>query len=144
MAGLRIEILEGGAPAAAIAIRTRVFMEEQGVSEREEMDGLDSDCIHFVAYQHDTAVGCARLRSLGDARAKVERVAVLPELRAKGLGREIMDAVEAEAVRRGQRDLVLHAQTSVVDFYGRLGWRAFGPEFDEAGIAHMAMRRQVG
>ena len=143
MDALRIEILDGGAPAAAIAIRTRVFIEEQGVTEREEMDGLDSDCVHFVAYRDDTAVGCARLRPLGDARAKIERVAVLPELRARGLGREIMDVVEAEAARRGHRDLVLHAQISVVDFYGRLGWRAFGPEFDEAGIAHVAMRRQV-
>ena len=91
MDALRIEILDGGAPAAAIAIRTRVFIEEQGVTEREEMDGLDSDCIHFVAYRDDTAVGCARLRPLGDARAKIERVAVLPELRARGLGRAIMN-----------------------------------------------------
>jgi predicted GNAT family N-acyltransferase len=88
-------------------------------------------------------VGCARLRTLGPGRGKVERVAVLLEERGSGLGRQLMQAVEAEAARRGLGDLLLHSQTAVVDFYARLGWRAFGDEFDEAGIPHYAMRRAL-
>jgi len=36
--------------ADAYAVRRAVFIEEQGVSEAEEMDGLDEQSIHFVAY----------------------------------------------------------------------------------------------
>jgi predicted GNAT family N-acyltransferase len=73
----------------------------------------------------------------------VERVAVLRPLRGSGLGRRLMDAVEAEAARRALPELLLHAQTAVIDFYTRLGWQAFGPEFDEAGIPHRKMRRRL-
>jgi predicted GNAT family N-acyltransferase len=36
---------------------------------------------------------------------------------------------------------LLHAQTSVVPFYERLGYTAEGPVFDEAGIPHRKMSR---
>ena len=144
MSELRIEIQAGEAPPAAVEIRTLVFIEEQQVSEREEIDGLDPDCIHFVAYRGAQAVGCARLRPLGGTRAKVERVAVLSAQRKSGLGRALMNAVEAEAAARGRHDLLLHAQVPVVGFYDGLGWQGIGPEFEEAGIRHLAMRRRIG
>lgn len=143
MSQLRIEVCEGPAPPAAVALRLRVFVDEQGVDEAEEIDGLDPRCVHFVAWRGDEAVGCARLRPLGPGHAKIERVALRRELRGLGLGRELMGAVEREAARRGLRDLLLHAQTPVVDFYAKLGWLVFGDEFDEAGIPHLAMQRRL-
>ena len=140
---LRIEISEGDVPPAGKALRTRIFVEEQGVSERDEIDGHDPDCVHFLARDGARAVGCARLRPLGGARAKVERVAVDPDLRQGGLGRRIMEAMEAEAERRGWPELVLHAQVPVVEFYRRLGWNGVGEEFEEAGIAHLEMVKRV-
>lgn len=140
----RIVVHEGDAPAEAVAIRTRVFVGEQGVTERDEIDGLDPACIHFVAYRGDEAVGCARLRPIGGERAKVERVAVLQTLRTSGLGGRIMAAVEAEASARGWPDLLLHAQVPVVGFYDRLGWLRVGEEFEEAGIRHLEMAKRLG
>jgi predicted GNAT family N-acyltransferase len=145
--GVEIEIREkrGEAPVDARAIRRRVFVEEQGVARDDEWDEHDragSEALHFVAIAAGSAVGCARLRDY-DVSAKVERVAVLPERRGAGLGRCLMAAVERAAGRRGHRELVLHAQTTVLPFYERLGWRAEGPEFHEAGIAHRRMRKAL-
>jgi predicted GNAT family N-acyltransferase len=123
-----------------VAVRREVFIEEQGVTEREEMDGLDPDCVHFVAEQDGRAVGCARLRRL-EGKTKVERVAVVARLRSTGLGRALMEEAEAEAERRGWRPLVLHAQLDSVGFYERLGWSVEGPVFEEAGIPHRRMVR---
>jgi predicted GNAT family N-acyltransferase len=86
-------------------------------------------------------VGTARLRPYG-AGAKVERVAVLPEQRGRGLGRALMEAAECAAWQRGCARLVLHAQLPVIPFYERLGWRALGPEFGEAGIPHRRMEKE--
>ena len=143
MSALELEVHEGDAPPECVALRTAVFVREQGVSERHELDGLDPECVHFLARREGAPVGCARLRPTGRREAKVERVAVLPELRDAGLGRLLMDAVEAEAQRRGWRELVLHAQLPVVGFYHRLGWKAEGKTFWEAGIEHRAMRKQL-
>ncbi len=138
----RIELHEGRAPEAALAIRRRVFIEEQGVPLAEEMDGRDADCTHFVAWNGASAEGCARLRRLPSV-LKVERVAVRVEVRSAGLGRALMDAVEAEALRRGAAELVLNAQSTVVGFYEKLGWTALGAEFVEAGIPHRKMEKRL-
>ncbi len=133
----------GAAPSAAREIRRRVFVEEQRVDAREEWDAHDepgAETLHFLVSEGAQALGCARLRALGDA-AKIERVAVLHEQRTRGLGRALMEATETAAWRRGHARLVIHAQRAVIPFYERLGWRALGPEFVEAGIAHRKMEK---
>ena len=137
--------VEGEAPPEARTIRHRVFVEEQGVSRDEEWDEHDaagSEARHFVVRVGPTPLGCARLRRYG-AAGKVERVAVLSERRGSGLGRRLMAAVEQAASRAGHAELVLHAQVAVIPFYERLGWRAEGPEFEEADIPHRKMRKKT-
>ncbi|MGX1638627.1 GNAT family N-acetyltransferase, partial [Streptomyces albidoflavus] len=41
------------------------------------------------------------------------------------------------------RAVDLHAQTHALGFYERLGYQAYGPEFEDAGIPHRAMRREL-
>jgi predicted GNAT family N-acyltransferase len=141
--GISIELHEGRAPAECVAIRRRVFIEEQRVPEADELDGKDGERVHFLARDAaGRAIGCACLRRYG-AKHKVERVAVLPELRGSGLGRELMCAVEVHARARGQRELVLHAQSAVVAFYEKLGWQSVGERFFEAGIEHQKMEKRL-
>ncbi len=143
MPGIRIELHEGRAPAESVAIRRRVFIEEQGVPEPDELDGKDGERSHFLARDAGgRAVGSACLRPYR-AKHKVERVAVLPELRGSGLGRDLMSAVETHARTLGQHELVLHAQAAVVPFYEKLGWANVGPIFYEAGIAHQKMEKRL-
>jgi ElaA protein len=144
MPGVTISCHPGCAPAEAVAIRRRVFIEEQGVPEADELDGKDGERTHFLARDAaGRAIGCASQRPYG-AQHKVERVAVLPELRGTGLGRDLMHAVEAHARATGARDLVLHAQTAVVAFYEKLGWQRIGARFFEAGIEHQKMGKGLG
>ena len=143
MTPIAIRGTRGAAPAAAREIRRRVFVDEQRVEPSEEWDAHDGPgaaTLHFVAWQGARALGCARLRSLGEV-AKIERVAVLPEHRTHGLGRTLMQAAETAAWRRGHARLAIHAQREVIPFYERLGWCAEGPVFTEAGIAHRKMRK---
>jgi predicted GNAT family N-acyltransferase len=138
-----IRSFRGAAPAEARELRRRVFVEEQGVAAAEEWDAHDepgADTLHFVARAGERALGCARLRSL-DGAAKIERVAVLRDARTHGVGRALMEAAETAAWRRGAARLRIHAQSAVVPFYERLGWRALGPEFLEADIPHRTMEK---
>ena len=143
MRGVTISCHSGSAPPEAVAIRRRVFVGEQGVPEADEIDGKDGERTHFLARDASArAIGCACLRPYG-GKYKVERVAVLPELRGSGLGRALMDAVEAHARSLGAHELVLHAQAAVVAFYEKQGWASVGPRFDEAGIAHQKMEKRL-
>lgn len=122
-------------PVAA-EIRRRVFIDEQAVPEAEEWDGRDPDCVHFLAWRDKTPVGTARLLPDGH----IGRVAVLPEGRGLGIGLALMREVIRTARELGHAHLELAAQVQALDFYGRLGFEAYGEIFLDAGIAHRSMR----
>ncbi|WP_121820485.1 GNAT family N-acetyltransferase [Halostella salina] len=126
----------------ALAVRFAVFVEEQGVPKDLEVDEYEDDAVHFVAYLDDDPVGAARLREYGDD-AKVERVAVLPPHRGEGHGAEIMREVEGVAAARDYARIVLHAQTRAAGFYDNRGYERVGEEFEEAGIPHVEMVKNL-
>lgn len=129
--------------ADAIAVRREVFIEEQGVPEHREIDGKDDAAAHFVAYDGESAVGAARLREYDEGVGKVERVAVLDALRGSGIGRALMETVEKAADNSGYDELHLHAQVPVVEFYEHLSYEVTSEEFEDAGIPHREMRKQL-
>ena len=129
----------------AHAVRRTVFIEGQDVPEDIEMDGRDEEATHFVAYDPDDeiAVGTARLRFPDPETAKAERLAVLTAYRGDGLGRELMERLEDEARQQGCSRVCLHAQTTVVAFYERLGYNVVSEEFEQAGIPHVEMVKEL-
>jgi ElaA protein len=125
------------------ALRRTVFIEEQNVSEADEMDGLDAEAIHLIATCDGKPAGTARLLIRGET-GKVGRVAVLREHRGTGLGAAIMrQAEEALRSRPGVTRLYLSAQTQALPFYEKLGYTAYGPEYDDAGIPHRDMEKRL-
>jgi ElaA protein len=129
----------------AWAIRIAVFVEEQGVSRAQEIDGRDDAARHLLALQDGEPVGTLRLRWVDAGRvAKIERVAVLPRARGAKIGRALVEAALAAARAAGAEAAMLHAQTGAQRFYARLGFVASGPEFVEDGILHVAMRLPLG
>ena len=127
-----------GAPARDL--RTRVFVEEQGVPQELEWDDLDDEAIHaLVVNRLGQAVATGRLLQSEAGIARIGRMAVHPVLRGSGVGRQVMAALMQAAAARGDREVVLHAQRSAEAFYRRLGFESRGEPFDEAGIAHIEM-----
>lgn len=127
---------------AAFSLRYRVFVEEQRVPLDLERDGLDEQARHAVLLEGDRAVATGRLM-IGAEAAKVQRVAVAPERRGEGLGRVIMEALEEVARQAGAPVARLASQVGAVPFYERLGYRAYGDPFMEAGIAHRWMDKPL-
>ena len=59
---------------------------------------------------------------------------------------EVIEARRAlmdEARRTGHTTVELSAQTHARAFYERHGFSAYGPEYDDAGIPHVMMRRAL-
>jgi predicted GNAT family N-acyltransferase len=123
----------------ATAIRMAVFVREQQLPEADEIDAHDPPSIHALALGAGRAVGTARL--LPDAR--IGRMSVLPEWRRSGVGGLLLERLVAIAAARGDRIVELSAQVYVLDFYARHGFEAFGPIYNDAGIAHQSMRRRL-
>jgi predicted GNAT family N-acyltransferase len=127
----------------AFGLRYEVFVDEQGVPRELEVDELDAVATHLVAIRADAIVGTLRMLE-HDGAAKIGRVAVRAALRRCGIGARLMERAAAIARGRGFAEIVLHAQVTVAPFYRRLGYVEEGDLFDEAGIPHIAMRKQIG
>ena len=123
---------------AAAALRQQVFVVEQGVPAELELDEMDGQSLHAVAYQDGVPVATGRLLPDGH----IGRMAVRQDARRAGTGSLVLCALMDEARRRGDRDVVLHAQLSARDFYARHGFEPEGEVFMDAGIEHIAMRRR--
>jgi ElaA protein len=116
-------------------------MEEQGVSEEEEIDGLDPHCLHLLAEEGGKPLGTARVL-YKEGIAKIGRVCVLKAHRGRGLGRLLIEAA-LEQSRGRARTARLGAQVSALGFYEGLGFTAYGPLYDDAGIPHRDMERPL-
>ncbi|QGV81095.1 GNAT family N-acetyltransferase [Streptomyces ficellus] len=137
---------------AGFAVRREVFVVEQGVPEDIEYDAYDATAVHVLAVRRadGTALGTGRLLYGADAAGKtggaegvgsLGRLAVARDARGLGVGVALVRGIEDAARARGLTAVDLHAQTHALGFYERLGYEAYGDEFQDAGIPHRAMRR---
>ena len=131
---------------AVQAVRRRVFVVEQGVPEADEFDAADAEprglvVRHLLAELDGVPVGAARWRPApGDpSAAKMERFAVLPEGRGRGIGRALVARALADARAAGFGRFVLHAQTYVAGLYAGFGFAPEGAPFLEDGLEHVKM-----
>jgi YbgC/YbaW family acyl-CoA thioester hydrolase len=125
-------------------IRTEVFVEEQRVPLEMEWDDDDETAVHAVAFNRlGQPIATGRLLPADNGSAKIGRVATNKVLRGSGVGRGVMQALMDAARKRGDREIVLHAQRTAQEFYLGLGFQPRGDEFEEAGIPHIEMTRPL-
>jgi predicted GNAT family N-acyltransferase len=133
---------------AALKLRYDVFCVEQGVPEREELDGRDHEGLHLVAVAVDEGaedgeiLGTCRLVMVGRT-VQFSRLAVRTSARRQGIASALLDAADAETRAAGGRRLVLHAQTYARSLYEQAGYLPRGNVFREAGIEHIAMEKEL-
>jgi predicted GNAT family N-acyltransferase len=128
--------------AAALALRERVFCREQGVSLAGDRDGLDEQALQLIALDDGDVVGTCRLLIDGDV-ARFQRLCVAPEARRRGLGADLLAAAERAARAAHANRMDLHAQTAALALYERAGYTAYGAPFDDEGLEHLAMEKQL-
>lgn len=122
------------------AVREAVFVREQGVPAALEQDGRDPACRHVLARDADgRPIGTGRLTP----EHRIGRMAVLRDWRGRGVGDALLAALLEQARALGWGEIALHAQAAAEGFYARHGFVPLGPPFEEAGIAHQAMRRAL-
>lgn len=127
----------------ALALRCRVFVLEQG--PYLDPDGLDRRAWHLLGRDAEGRLQ-AYLRAV-DPGAKFDdpsigRVITAPEVRATGLGRELLHQGLLRCTQAWpQRDLRISAQTHLQRFYGEFGFVPVGAEYLEDDIPHIEMLR---
>ncbi|KAB2853608.1 MAG: GNAT family N-acetyltransferase [Bauldia sp.] len=122
-----------------LALRRAVFVHEQHVPPEEEFDHYDLAATHVVALDDGDVVGALRILFL-DEHVKFGRVVVAPSARGRGIATLMMRFAMDHAAARGETRFYLTAQTDKLALYAKLGFVAFGEEFQDGGMPHLAMK----
>ncbi len=120
-------------------IRTRVFIEEQHVPEELEWENDDIDAVHLIVKKNNDYVATARLLNSG----QIGRMAVLKPYRRCGVGKKMLEKLLSIAETMGLKTVFLNAQVEAIDFYKKFGFQEHGDMFDDAGIQHMRMNKNL-
>ncbi len=123
-------------------IRIAVFVEEQRIPMAEEFDAVDDIAQHLLATLDGTPVGTARVYEKGGL-GYIGRICVLPSARGHKVGQKLVLAGLNVVRDMGLPSAQLSAQDHAIPFYERLGFVAYGDFYDDAGIPHKDMRRDL-
>jgi YbgC/YbaW family acyl-CoA thioester hydrolase len=105
----------------AALLRTEVFVQEQEIPQELEWDAHDDTALHAVVLNKlGQAVATGRLLQPEPGVAQIGRMAVSKPLRGVNLGRMVIDGLVDAARKRGDGEVILHAQCSAEGFTA--GW----------------------
>jgi len=128
----------------SVALRYEVLRKPLGLEFTPEQLGAEWSDTHLAALDESgKIVGILLLTPVNEQEIKMRQVAVAPELQGKGLGAALVAASEEQAQSLNFKKMTLHARESAVPFYLRLGYQVVGDRFEEVGIPHFKMEKNL-
>lgn len=124
-------------------LRDEVLRKPLGMKLADEDLSAEAGQRHFGCFDGETLLACVIAAPLADGVVKLRQMAVSPKAQGRGIGRLLLENLEAELVSRGCRRITLHARVSALGFYSKLGFVAEDEEFLEVGLSHRRMHKSL-
>lgn len=138
---------EPGTYAAELELRFKVLREPLGMTRADVPFAAELEWAHFVATATFASgpelVGCVLSSNAGAGVVQLRQMAVRTDLQTGGVGRVLVEALEADARAAGVRRVTMHAREVAVGFYEKLGYAIVGERFVEVGIPHWVMEKDL-
>jgi len=122
-----------------LALRNQVFIVEQKCPY-PDLDYLDQLAWHMLVHDDNKLIAYARILSKDNQTVSFGRLITATQYRGKKLGKQLMEKVLSfiENNYHGQ-DISITAQSYLINFYQRYGFKPLGAAFDLDGISHTTM-----
>ena len=113
--------------------------------EGSEIDSMENQCLHLMAINDDKSViAVARLQSNSDIEAQIRYMAVEKKHERRGIGRQLISAIEHHARSNNHQHIVLDARESAIDFYKSLNYIVIKKSYLLFGeIQHYRMQKTI-
>lgn len=126
-----------------IQLRNEVLRKPLGLTFTEEELEKEKENLLIGAYEEDVMLGCCMLVDEGDGTVRLRQMAVVNDLQGKGIGKALMNFAENLARDRGFEKITMHSRKNSVGFYGKMGYKLVGTEFEEITIPHYVMEKKL-
>lgn len=132
---------------ALLQLRCAVFVVEQNCPYQDiDGDDLEGENRHILGWHNGTLVAYARILKSDDELQPVVigRVIVSEALRGEKIGQQLMSKALKSCTRRWpEKPIYLGAQAHLQNFYGQFGFIPVTDIYEEDGIPHIGMAREV-
>ena len=124
-------------------LRRKILRRPLGLDfTEEELSKEQEDCFLCV-FDKNELIACCILSNPLDDNIKLRQMAVEQQAQKKGIGAALLSFAEEMAVGKGFRSIRLNARLTAMNFYEKYGYDASGNVFDEVGIPHIEMRKEL-
>ena len=125
-------------------LRYQVLRAPLGMARGSEVYAFEQQTQHCVAHHHSKVVGCVLLHPQKDlTTGKLLQMAVHPAHQGQGMGAKLVQELERHAFRNNISTIVMNAREVAFPFYEKLGYTFCSDFFEEVGIPHRAMTKQL-
>lgn len=129
--------------AAERDLRWRLLRQPLGHARGSERFEFEHESLHLIACEGADVVGCVLFQADGRGGGRLFQMAVDPTLQGSGVGRQLVEHLEARLRADGLTNVILHSRDHAIGFYERLGYACFGAPYDEVGIPHRHMQKKL-
>jgi len=126
-----------------VELRDRILRKPLGLHYTEEYLAEEKNDILIACYERKKIAGCCVLRTFSDEVIQLKQMAVDEKLQGRGIGTKIIAFAEQTAREVGHLRLFMHARKVAVPFYQKCGYQVRGDEFEEVGIPHLMMTKEL-
>ncbi len=124
------------------ALRFEALRKPLGMPPGSELFPFEAESLHLVAIDAGHVIGCVLFRPQGRT-GRLFAMAVAGENRGRGVGAALVARLEQHLRNEGYEEVFLHARGHALGFYERLGYRIEGEPFEEVGIEHRLMKKDL-
>ena len=129
--------------ASELELRFRILREPIGHTRDDVRFAFEDESLHLVAVDRQRVLGCVLFYPDDQGGGRLFQMAVHGALQGQGIGTRLVEHLEAELIRRGFERSTLHARDYATRFYETLGYRCVGEPFDEVGLVHRIMEKEL-
>jgi N-acetylglutamate synthase-like GNAT family acetyltransferase len=124
-------------------LRNEILRKPLGlVFDKDELEKEKEDIL-MGAFEDDRLLGCCLMTKTDPTTLRLRQMAVPNNMQGKGVGRALMIFAENIARDLGFKRLCMHARSTAVGFYQKLGYHISGDEFTEVTISHYIMEKDL-
>jgi predicted GNAT family N-acyltransferase len=126
-----------------VSLRDNVLRKPLGLSFTEEYLQKEINDQLIGCYHENKLVACCILTRYDQQTMQLRQMAVDGTLQGQGVGRQLILFAEQQSKSNGFTHMMMHARKEAKGFYAKLGYAIQGAEFEEVGIAHYEMSKQL-
>lgn len=124
-------------------LRIQVLLNPIGIPATFIQTEKEKDDFLIGAFEDAEMIGCCVLTPKDNQTVQLRQMAVIPDRQGTGIGAAIVAFAEKTAIEKSFKTLLLHARSHVTQFYLKCGYTIIGEPFEEVGIEHRIMQKQL-